>query len=160
VNSLSFSHNSKLLAAGVGEPREVMVWDVTTGKVLRRIPEAGPLVAFAPEGAVLASAWTYGKDVFLWDALTGAATGKLPANMLQVGCFAFARDGKLAVAGRDQQRKARLMVWHSASAALVYETRVPVPIAQVAFASDNRHVFTVDDQGTILVFRLASAFDT
>src|SRR4051794_19376065 len=59
------------LDSGVAEHRQVHLWDPAEGKLLHRLPLAGPLraLAWSPDGRTLAVAVQ--RTVTLWDAATG-----------------------------------------------------------------------------------------
>jgi RNA polymerase sigma factor (sigma-70 family) len=91
VTCLAFAPDGKTVVSGDGieEPvisgaalpdGTVVVWDVATGKPVRRLEaKAGPVqtVAFAPDGELLASAGNAEATIHLWDAPTGQIVRKL-----------------------------------------------------------------------------------
>ena len=94
VQSISFSPDGQILASG-GNDQTVRLWDVTTGKELRRFEgheQAVLAVAFSPKGKVLAS--SDGKEVRFWDVETGKVlqTLKVESHFSPV---AFSSNGKL-----------------------------------------------------------------
>ena len=101
VNSVVFSPDSKLLASG-SHDKTVRLWEVATGKELRRLEgHQGAILALAlsPDGKVLASG---GEDrtTRLWDMATGKEVRRLQTSI--VHSIAFSPDGKtVASAGGD-----------------------------------------------------------
>jgi WD40 repeat protein len=96
--SLHFSPGGKVLAAAARD--SVSLWEVDTGKELRRLPQ-GPapgLVAFRPDGKELAvsNSWTISR----WDVTTGKKVGPpLDGHDSVVDRVMFLPDGK-ALASR------------------------------------------------------------
>ena len=91
VYGLAYSPDGKVLATGGS--RDVQLWDVRTGKELRRLarqPDLARRVAFSPDGKLLASA---GSDpvVRLWDPATGAAGLVLEGHTRAVTSFLATR---------------------------------------------------------------------
>jgi WD40 repeat protein len=93
-------------AVSGGEDRTVRVWDVTTGREVRRLAghaNAVVRVAFAPGGSVLSAASRYqttDRVLRRWDPATGREW-PLPADLSfeRVECAAFSADGRFALLG-------------------------------------------------------------
>jgi RNA polymerase sigma factor (sigma-70 family) len=109
-----FSPDGKVMATGgYGVDQgmyHVQLWDVGTGKELRRIPvvrfPAGNggrrSLAFSPDGAMLAGGgWGDGR-LRLWDVATGKEQKVLPKNGQNIESVAFAPDGKTVAAASDK----------------------------------------------------------
>jgi WD40 repeat protein len=103
-HALTFSPNGKWLAeCGYVEPT-LRIWDVASGRVLRRLepPDHEPFwpqsLAFSPDGQQLAIwGWNNRRGVVhLWNPVTGKFLKRLDAGS---GPLAFSPDGKLLVAG-------------------------------------------------------------
>ena len=99
VNSVSFSHDGKTLAAGTHDGK-VLFWDVATRQVRRtfRPHAAGTGVAFSPDDALLVTWSSYGDTRRkVWDL-----SGEEPRMILDgegAICVAFSPDGKTIAAG-------------------------------------------------------------
>jgi RNA polymerase sigma factor (sigma-70 family) len=106
VYAAAFSPDGRLLAAGgydsSGDNYFARLWDMATGKELRRCPGIrGGIrtLAFSPDGAILAGGGDDGR-VRLWDVATGKVQRTLPANGRRIRSVDFAPDGRiLAAAG-------------------------------------------------------------
>jgi WD40 repeat protein len=109
THCLAFAPTSGLLAVGHG--RQVELWDVAAGRLMRTLSGHGETVrclAFSADGAVLAS----GADdwrVRLWDVAAGRDKGVLSGHTAAVSALSFCRDGQtLASGGHD----ATVRLWH------------------------------------------------
>jgi WD40 repeat protein len=76
------------------------LWDVATVRRLPDRPRRGSLVAFSPDGKVLATS-DYSHPVRLWDPTTGKELRVLGREGDGGNFFAFSPDGKVMVSGRD-----------------------------------------------------------
>ncbi len=86
--SLQFSPDSKLLATS--GMRGVLLFDIASRKLLRRIPLAVGWLAFAPDGKTLASGLN---AIHLWDVATGREIAPRPGHDGPVGFLAATPDG-------------------------------------------------------------------
>ncbi len=103
--------------AQAGANAEYIIWDLTTGQALARMPGVAGMPAKAarlsPDGRTLAAAGsdTATQDVLLWDTQTGAQVKTFSGLTDHVNALAFSADGtQLAAAGQDGQ----VTVWEVA----------------------------------------------
>lgn len=110
---VAFSPDGKSLAGGGGhwinvgggtkQISEVFLWDVQTGKLLRRITDLEPwlrCVAYAPDGKTLATgsngpirqkgalSWV-SSEIRLWDTRTGKLLRTIPGELAEAWSVAF-----------------------------------------------------------------------
>jgi hypothetical protein len=163
VHALRYAPDGRTLAAG-GANGTVRLWDVTTGREVRRI--AGHRrevnsVTFSPDGKALASS-SFDGDIFLWDPATGrqlrplvrgGGPGQPGVNVLAV---AFAPGGKMLASAEQpftSREGASITLWEVATG------RVRLRLAghqgdvnALAFARDARTLISGSTDTTALVW--------
>jgi WD40 repeat protein len=116
------------------------------GPPLRR-GGSGWVVAFSPNGRLLASSDAYGRPV-LWDARTHRALGKpFPCNSDPV---VFSHDGRIACDGGDFLTRWKFELWNPAPGSarkLVTAFGGSGSVTQIAFSPDGRLLATSDVNG-------------
>jgi RNA polymerase sigma factor (sigma-70 family) len=147
---VSFSPDGKTLAAAAGDltgrDNEIRLWDVGTGKELRRFRGHQGAVrsfAFAPDGKTLASAGD-DKTVRLW----GPDTGKqllLLRHGGKVAALAYSPDGKTLAAGGDDRM---IRFWGVAVGKELRPTKAPGMVKSIVFI-DERTLAWGDEKGEI-----------
>ncbi len=97
ATALAFSPDGTVLAVG---DRELRLWDVSSGRLLRSQKLAGQIgvLAYSPNGKVLAVAGMFG-FVSLWDSGLERELVKLPGHRGAVPALAFSPDAKVMVSG-------------------------------------------------------------
>jgi WD40 repeat protein len=120
VDSLAFSPDAKLLAAG-GHNGKVKVWELETGKALHSLgaeEDGVPAVAFSPDGRTLAAApGLVAKQIRLWEMPSGTARKPIDQDGWGLRGLFFSPDGRsLIVAHGDlepgkSERRTSLRRW-------------------------------------------------
>jgi WD40 repeat protein len=144
--SLAFSHNGKVLASAGGsgeQPRQVRLWEVSTGKELRRLPAEGPgndAAAFSPISDTLAVV-SRNSTIFIMDAAAGNVLHKLLGHVNVVTSIVFSRDGKTLAsieAGRPQQDpEFCVRLWSVESGKLLQRLGHQSWVSAIAFGADG-----------------------
>ncbi|HMC63570.1 MAG TPA: sigma factor-like helix-turn-helix DNA-binding protein, partial [Gemmataceae bacterium] len=93
----AFSPDSKLLATG-GQGRDMVLWDVATGKELRRFGAwyGAAAVAFTPDGKTLAAG---SGAITLWDVATGRLLPASANPIVEIWHLQFTQGGKRLLGG-------------------------------------------------------------
>jgi Tol biopolymer transport system component len=108
IYCLAFSPDGKSLAAGTSD-KTVHLWDVASGKDLRRLGEPRMVVhavAFSPDGKSLAVG-TYDDHLTVWDLETGQPRWQTEGALGEgaaLKCLAFSPDGQLLAAAGSNTR--------------------------------------------------------
>ncbi len=117
VSSLAFAPDGKVLASG-SQLGRVRLWQVESGKELRRLAEPGDptrseseitAIAFAADGLTVAAASATG-NVRVWEAVTGRLLRELPPPGEAVRCLAFSPDASLLATA---DASGRVRPWHT-----------------------------------------------
>jgi WD40 repeat protein len=123
-----------------GSKGEVLLWEVATGKVRRRLAVPGKeikAIAFSSDGSLLAG----GADntIRLWDPRTGKAHGDCSAFPSPVEAVAFSGDGKTLFSGHEQEHALRR--WDVASRKPSGGFNSPIaPVRMLSFSRDSRTI--------------------
>ena len=102
IRSISLSPNNRFLASGSWD-HQVALWDLSTGKRLRSLPEKIKnltKLSFAPDGRTLAVATANG-TVSLWDLGTNKPLLRLNVGLGYTRALTFNRDGRFFATSSD-----------------------------------------------------------
>ncbi len=161
VTSVALSRARDLMAYGTFIENEVVVWDLSSGRELRRMKngkkdENGVQVdglAFDPTATTLAV--TQGREVVLWDLATGAEVRFADRDVeTTVGRLAFSPDGKRLAVGSTVQRE--IFIWDVPTRRLlgVLTSGRRGVVQSLAFGPGDR-LASGDHDGTIRVWNLS-----
>ena len=136
-------------AATCGEDRTIRLWDVATGRELRRFEghtDEVTAVAFTPDGKRLLSG-SRDRTARLWDVATGKALCSLRGHTDAVRALAVAPDGRrVATAGQD----GTVRIWNLQSGAEVAcLTGHARAVRAVAFAPDGLRLLSAGQDGSV-----------
>jgi RNA polymerase sigma factor (sigma-70 family) len=112
VSSLGLLADGKTLATHA-RGDAVLLWDVVTGKQLRRVhvPGGPAEAALSPDGAILATL-AAGPAVVLYEAATGKELRRLQAKGQRINALAFSPDGKTLAVRTGTER---IQLWDVAT---------------------------------------------
>ncbi|MEG4106993.1 serine/threonine-protein kinase [Microcoleus sp. S13_C5] len=148
VNTVAVSPDGSILASGGGD-KNVILWDLKTGRRMRTIPAhkaAVNAIAFSRDGQTLASG-SDDKTIRLWNVRTGSRLRTLSGHAGGVNAIAFSRDGKTLASG-SQDKTVRL--WNLGTG----EVRRIItghggPVTAVAFSPNGQIVASASMDNTI-----------
>lgn len=151
---LEWSSDERYLAAGTSLTHQVLVWELATGRLLRRLEGHRGYIsslAFLLGGNVLASA-SHDHDIRLWDVDSGVCTQVLRGHGDIVWTLdADATGERLASASWDRT----VRVWNARDGEQIDALHGHVSSAQsVAFAPDGKHLATTDEGLRLKLWRL------
>ncbi|HEV8062725.1 MAG TPA: WD40 repeat domain-containing protein [Gemmataceae bacterium] len=160
-SGLQFSHDGKLLAAGVDHRSGVWILEAHTGKLIRQWEgHDGRLqaLAFSPDDAILATGMDghlregRGKGVIrLWDVATGKLIRELPGHDERTNSLDFSPDGKILASGGDDHL---VRLWDPKTGAELF----PRPghqaeVETVAYSPDGKVLASSGHDGAIKFWR-------
>jgi WD40 repeat protein len=113
INDATFSTDGRRVASASWD-HEVRIWDIATGRELRRLGHPNRLmsVAFSRDGRRLASGCA-DRGVYVWDVESGNQLTRLEGHGGQVWAVAFTPDGSKVLSAGDD---AALRLWDLATA--------------------------------------------
>jgi WD40 repeat protein/serine/threonine protein kinase/tetratricopeptide (TPR) repeat protein len=151
VESVCFSPDGQWLASGGSQDRTARVWDLATGKEIRRFKGSWSntrSVTFSPDGRRLAAANNDSSlrgnfaEVRVWDVSDGREIFALRVLGTDVNCLCFSPDGRrLASSSRD--RSLRLWDVETGQEVLVLKGH-QAEASGVCFSPDGRRLVSAD----------------
>ena len=149
---VAFSPDGTQLAAG-STGRSVQVWEVATGRELRRLENEHRTdflhVAFSPDGRRLASAGGFDHLVVIWDTQTGNKLFALEGLASAVWMTVFSPDGR-RLAGACEDGSVKLWDARTGQELLVFQSH-EAPTWCVAFSPDGRRLASCGIDQTVQV---------
>ncbi|MDO8588937.1 MAG: hypothetical protein Q7T82_18070 [Armatimonadota bacterium] len=100
--------------AGSTRAREIAIREAATGKLLKHLPVVADVLAFSPDGRILACGrkdWFGGDGVSLWSVGTGKQIGTLAGGAGKLYTLKFKADGRTVCAVADWVKQGCLWTW-------------------------------------------------
>ncbi len=154
VACVAFSPDGRQIASADGRT-EILLWDPTTGKLLRRLPDAGSVVrlAFSPDGTRLAAVG-WDRTVNVWDVVGGRRVHRLAGHDGPVAAVAFSPDGRL-LASESWDRT--LILWDGATGQKIRTLRGHTKgLNGVAFTADGTRLASASTDGRVRIWEAAT----
>ena len=156
VSEIATNANGNILALIAG--RKVKIWDTATGKLVDDVVGHGdqPInaVDVSPDGKTVASIAQDGV-IRLWDVPRKRERLVLRGHIAPAWGLSFSPNGERLVSASFN---GQVIVWDTTATevlpAKLHEWQLPGGVMRVSFAPDNRHVATLNDNGTTWIMRL------
>jgi len=151
VNSVVFSHDSRLLASGSSDGT-VKVWDAGTGDCMKLLQGHGDWVnsvVFSHDSRRLASG-SWDRTVKMWDAWTGECLKSLEGHSKKVWSVTFSHDSQLLASG-SWDGTARVWDVGTGECMTTLENHGD-SIRSVAFSHNSRQLASASDNGTVKIW--------
>src|SRR5262249_17421947 len=158
--TLIFAPDGKTVVTANGWQLQLTLWDVATGKALRRfeakaIRAGGPSIAFSPDGKTLLAA---GKNntAYLWEVASGKLRPKfsLPMHQGTSGWAAFSADARtLAYCAAPFEGTMRLHDVPSGREVARLQGHL-APVTTFVFLPDGRHLLSGSKDTTMLLWHV------
>ncbi len=147
----------KMLATA-GYDKQVLIWDLVTGKVVRRLKDHSDAVyglAFSPDGKTLASC-AADRTVKLWDWATGRRTVTLSESTGELYAVAFTPDGShVLAAGVDRSIRMWRVEGHGEVARLERSAFAhDAPVLRLAVSADGKRLASSAEDRTVRLWEL------
>jgi WD40 repeat protein/transcriptional regulator with XRE-family HTH domain len=158
VTGIAFSSdgNRVLTGSAYGDPNRIILWDVSTGKEIRRYSlERGgfsPIffAAFGPGESTILGA--DGAALCLWDAGTGKIIRRYNGHTNFPWSAAISPDGKYILSGSENE----VILWDFATGQELHKlTAHKQPIYGVTFSPDSQTAFSVSTDGLLVQWKIA-----
>lgn len=142
VKSVAFSPTGQILASTGSADKQVKVWNIQTGTLLKTLVMKNAVlsVAFSPDGKVMATGGgshpNHLGEIILWDTQTWTPTRSLSGHTDKVYSVTFSPDGKILASGsQDKTVKLWDVQTGTLKRTLVGHTDT---VSSVAFSPDSK----------------------
>lgn len=155
-NGLAVSPDGKYLAGVRNTDNAAVLWDVATGKVVRRFDGHGYTVrsaAFSPDGTRLVTA-SRDRSAIVWNVATGKRISRMIGHSAYVGEAIFTKDGTGIVTGGND---GLVILWNAATG----EAQRCFPghagsVTALDFLPDGKTLMSGGVDGTVRFWNLAT----
>jgi len=153
-----FSPDGKLVAGGL-EDNSIAIWDVATGKQVRRLtgPErTADTLAFSPDGRILVSGGYDDKVIRLWDPNTGTEVAQLTGHRHSIKDLRFSSDGRRLASLGDSvnvmERTRGIRLWDVANRRQIGLLTTAAGVTCMARSGDGKLLAGGNQDGSITLW--------
>jgi WD40 repeat protein len=150
----AFVHGGKYLAAAYKEDKDLYLWDLGTGKVVRKFSghtDLGVALVVAPDGRSLLS-WSDDRTVRLWEVETGKELRKLEGHT-DKAAGVFSPDGKKVLTFSPDKT---LRLWEADTGKQLLEMKGHEDACTGFFSPDGKQVLSFGADNTIRLWDAAT----
>jgi WD40 repeat protein len=158
ASALQFSPEGRTLAVSSYCSREIILWDIETGRERMRLRghSANVLtIAFAPDGRSLSSGSGAAPEVVIWDLATGRPRHCLDLSGARTVALAYSPDGRLLATVNALERPVRIWDVRTGGQLGLIASQSRPSCFSVAFSPDGRLLATAGD-GTASLWSVAT----
>jgi WD40 repeat protein len=149
---LAISPDGQTAVSGSAD-RSMILWDLTTGKGIRRFLEharAVKVVAFSQDGQQVVSGAVDG-SLILWDAATGNLIRRFTGPLTPINGVAFSPDGRFVLSA---WQSGSLRLWDITSGFEIRAYATDSGITSIALSADGRTVLSGLTDGSMRLLRI------
>jgi WD40 repeat protein/uncharacterized caspase-like protein len=150
VSSVAYSPDNHLLASGSVD-RSIGIWDVASGRELRRLTGHANwvnCVAFSPDGKLLASG-SNDKSIKLWDIGSGSELRTFTGHENSIQSIAFSPDGRWLASGSSDNT---IRLWEIATGSFRELKDHSDWVTSVVFSPDGKWLASGSRDNTVRIW--------
>jgi WD40 repeat protein len=149
VTSIAYNSDGTRFITGSGLSGSVILWDVATGKEIRRYSYTKiglvQAVAFGPgDNTILGSGLG---EIFLWDVSTGNLLKRYTGLSTFPASFVVSQDGKFLLSGTTN---GELVLWDFLSGEELHRINTHLAISSVVFSPDGKTAYATALEGKLI----------
>jgi WD40 repeat protein len=157
VGDLAFSPNGKMLAAGFNGA--VVIWDVETGKQVRRFAlngELADILAFSSDNSMMAAVTSWGGFIWVWNVASKQRVSNVNLNNINATAIAFRpKDNNILAIGTSDDG---ILVRDLKSSKAGNLPTQGVSVDALAFSPDGKWLASGNSDKNVVVWEIGETF--